>query len=197
MFQSRNKDGVVLEVVELLSKFIGDLEYPWDKNRSFNELYVPVSVLYPNKIIIVYSMDKFREDVQREDGEVMKRKVSNIDQARGFGGKFGIEEDRMDKSAVGHDYQVIDELAMEVSVYPSFPILVISIQNNIHILFLNSKVKLEKHASQKDYSTGFGGKYGVQEGSKDKVRYCCTSSLNVMIPNVSSSYIHSSFYSQY
>ena len=65
-------------------------------------------------------MDKFREDVQREDGEVMKRKVSNIDQARGFGGKFGIEEDRMDKSAVGHDYQVIDELAMEVSVLISY-----------------------------------------------------------------------------
>ena len=64
-------------------------------------------------------MDKFREDVQREDEEVMKRKVSNIDQARGFGGKFGIEEDRMDKSAVGHDYQVFDELPMEVTVYRS------------------------------------------------------------------------------
>ena len=63
-------------------------------------------------------MDKFREDVQREDEEVMKRKVSNIDQARGFGGKFGIEEDRMDKSAVGHDYQVFIE-PMEVSVYRS------------------------------------------------------------------------------
>ena len=32
------------------------------------------------------------------------------------------------------------------------------------------KVKLEKHASQKDYATGFGGKYGVQEERKDKVR---------------------------
>ena len=51
-------------------------------------------------------MDQFRADVQREDAEIMKRKVSNIDQARGFGGKFGIEKDRMDKSAVGHDYQV-------------------------------------------------------------------------------------------
>ena len=112
MFQSRNRDGVVLEVVELLSKYIGDLEYSWD--------YVPVSDLHPNKTIIVYSMDKFREDVQREDDEVMKRKVSNIDQARGFGGKFGIEEDRMDKSAVGHDYQVFDELAMDVS-FNHFP----------------------------------------------------------------------------
>lgn len=30
-------------------------------------------------------------------------------------------------------------------------------------------VKLEKHASQKDYSTGFGGKFGVQSDRKDKV----------------------------
>ena len=51
-------------------------------------------------------MNEFRADVQRENLEVTKRKVSDIDQARGFGGKFGIEEDRMDKSAVGHDYQV-------------------------------------------------------------------------------------------
>ena len=56
-----------------------------------------------------------------------------------------------------------------------------SIRNNFPILFLNFKVKLEKHASQKDYSTGFGGKYGVQEGSKDKVRLFSTSLLNVMI----------------
>ena len=59
-----------------------------------------------NDIKYFFSMDKFREDVQKEDEEVMKRKVSQIDQARGFGGKFGVEQDRMDKSAVGHDYQV-------------------------------------------------------------------------------------------
>ena len=68
-----------------------------------------------------------------------------------------------------------------------------SIRNNVPILFLNFKVKLEKHASQKDYSTGFGGKYGVQEGSKDKVRSYYTSSLNVMIPKTP---IYSSFHSQ-
>ena len=53
-------------------------------------------------------MDKFREEVQLEDKQVNKRKVSDIDQARGFGGKFGIEKDRMDQSAVGHDYQAIE-----------------------------------------------------------------------------------------
>ena len=29
--------------------------------------------------------------------------------------------------------------------------------------------KLEKHESQRDYSTGFGGKFGVQTDRKDKV----------------------------
>ena len=28
--------------------------------------------------------------------------------------------------------------------------------------------KVEKHDSQKDYKTGFGGKFGVQQGSMDK-----------------------------
>lgn len=32
---------------------------------------------------------------------------------------------------------------------------------------------LQKHASQKDYATGFGGKYGVQKDRVDKVRDHC------------------------
>ncbi|VDQ16786.1 unnamed protein product [Trichobilharzia regenti] len=31
------------------------------------------------------------------------------------------------------------------------------------------KETTEKHSSQKDYSTGFGGKYGVQKDRQDKV----------------------------
>jgi hypothetical protein len=30
------------------------------------------------------------------------------------------------------------------------------------------KEKIEKHASQKDYATGFGGKFGVQTDRQDK-----------------------------
>jgi cortactin len=51
---------------------------------------------------------------------------------QGYGGKFGVQKDRMDKSALGHDYVG----------------------------------KVEKHGSQKDYSDGFGGKYG--KGNMDK-----------------------------
>uniref|UniRef100_A0A8C9ER26 Cortactin n=1 Tax=Pavo cristatus TaxID=9049 RepID=A0A8C9ER26_PAVCR len=52
----------------------------------------------------------------------------------GFGGKYGVQADRVDKSAVGFDYQG----------------------------------KTEKHESQKDYSKGFGGKYGVDKDKVDK-----------------------------
>ena len=50
--------------------------------------------------------------------------------------RFGVEKDRMDKSAVGHEYEG----------------------------------KTDKHASQRDYAAGFGGKYGVQKDRIDKVR---------------------------
>ncbi len=55
--------------------------------------------------------------------------------------RFGVEKDRMDKAAVGHEYEG----------------------------------KTDKHASQKDYAAGFGGKYGVQKDRIDKVWKCVKS----------------------
>jgi cortactin len=53
-------------------------------------------------------MDQFRAEIQKEDAEHIKRKLSEdgYNLSRGYGGKFGVEKDRMDKSAMGHDYQV-------------------------------------------------------------------------------------------
>ncbi|KAM7363328.1 cortactin isoform 2-T2 [Cochliomyia hominivorax] len=79
-------------------------------------------------------MDKLREETEKADQEKKRKQLEEINPGYGYGGKFGVQTDRMDKSAVGHDYQG----------------------------------KVEKHASQKDYSTGFGGKFGVQEDRKDK-----------------------------
>ncbi|CAG0879959.1 unnamed protein product [Darwinula stevensoni] len=80
-------------------------------------------------------MKQFREEIQKDDAELKRKQMEAGPQASfGYGGKFGVETDRMDKCAKGHD----------------------------HI------EKLEKHASQKDYSTGFGGKYGVQADRVDK-----------------------------
>lgn len=81
-------------------------------------------------------MAKLRRETEEADALKKKKElIEGPNAAFGYGGKFGVEKDRMDQSAVGHDYIG----------------------------------KVEKHASQKDYSTGFGGKYGVQSDRVDKV----------------------------
>ena len=83
-----------------------------------------------------FSMEKLRRET--EEADAIKKKKALIEGPNasfGYGGKFGIEKDRMDQSAVGHDYAG----------------------------------KVEKHQSQKDYSSGFGGKFGVQSDRVDKV----------------------------
>ena len=56
----------------------------------------------------IASMDQLREEIKQEDVAHIKKKMSEdgYNLSRGYGGKFGVEADRMDKSAVGHDYQV-------------------------------------------------------------------------------------------
>lgn len=81
-------------------------------------------------------MLKLRRETEEADNEKKKKAlIEGPNPSFGYGGKFGVEKDRMDQSAVGHDYAP----------------------------------KLEKHASQKDYSTGFGGKFGIQSDRVDKV----------------------------
>ncbi len=52
-----------------------------------------------------HSMEQMREEVARDDADI-KRKLSEAGPkaSHGYGGKFGVEADRMDKSAVGHEY---------------------------------------------------------------------------------------------
>ena len=62
-----------------------------------------------NYIYFFYSMDDFRAQVKEEDKQMQQKKLSSAEggysASHGYGGKFGVEKDRMDKSAVGHDYQ--------------------------------------------------------------------------------------------
>lgn len=82
-------------------------------------------------------MEKLIEETKEADA--FKKKKAQEDGADnaafGYGGKFGVQKDRMDASAVGNEYVG----------------------------------KVEKHASQKDYSSGFGGKFGLQSDRVDKV----------------------------
>lgn len=54
-----------------------------------------------------FSMDKFREEVRQESDAAIKKKASLDPSSRGYGGKFGVESDRMDKSALGKDFNLL------------------------------------------------------------------------------------------
>lgn len=50
-------------------------------------------------------MSKLREETTKAyELQKQKQKENAPNASYGYGGKFGIEKDRMDKSAVGHDY---------------------------------------------------------------------------------------------
>lgn len=81
---------------------------------------------------------------------------SQTDAAKGFGGKFGVQTDRVDKV----------RLLQQNNHHP---------QIKLFLFFFKSAVgwdyqeKLGKHESQTDGSIGFGGKFGVQTDRIDKV----------------------------
>lgn len=51
-------------------------------------------------------MEKLRRETEEADAYKKKKMLdeSEHNPARGYGGKFGVEKDRMDRSAVGHEY---------------------------------------------------------------------------------------------
>lgn len=49
-------------------------------------------------------MTQLRAETEKADAELKKKEIEIKNPGHGYGGKFGVEKDRMDKSAVGHDY---------------------------------------------------------------------------------------------
>ncbi|KAB0401101.1 hypothetical protein E2I00_019568, partial [Balaenoptera physalus] len=115
---------------------------------------------------------KLRENVFQEHQTLKEKELETGPKAsHGYGGKFGVEQDRMDKSAVGHEYQ--SKLSKHCSQVDSvrgfggkFGVQVDRVDQSA--VGFEYQGKTEKHASQKDYSSGFGGKYGVQSDRVDK-----------------------------
>ncbi|XP_073397864.1 src substrate cortactin isoform X3 [Dendrobates tinctorius] len=113
-----------------------------------------------------------RENVSQEHQSLKKQELDEGPKAsHGYGGRFGVEQDRMDKSAVGHEYQA--KLAKHCSQLDSvkgfggkFGVQTDRVDQSA--MSFEYQGKTEKHASQKDYTSGFGGKYGVQADRVDK-----------------------------
>lgn len=115
------------------------------------------------------NMQQLREETEQADAA--KKQKDGPKSSHGYGGKFGVEKDRMDKSAVGHDHiEKVEKHASQKDHSTGFggKFGVQTDRIDKCAATWDYKEKLEKHASQKDYSTGFGGKFGVQKDRVDK-----------------------------
>ena len=108
-----------------------------------------------------------------EDEKVKKQfqHESQTDSAKGFGGKYGVQTDRVDKASVGWDYQEkLQKHASQKDYATGFggKYGVQKDRVDKSAVGWEHKEKVVKHESQTDYSRGFGGKFGVESDKKDK-----------------------------
>uniref|UniRef100_A0A673U5G0 Hematopoietic lineage cell-specific protein n=1 Tax=Suricata suricatta TaxID=37032 RepID=A0A673U5G0_SURSU len=108
-----------------------------------------------------------------EEHDILKKKEmeSGPKASHGYGGRFGVERDRMDKSAVGHEYVAeVEKHSSQTDAARGFggKYGVEKDRADKSAVGFDYKGEVEKHASQKDYAKGFGGQYGIQKDRVDK-----------------------------
>lgn len=116
-------------------------------------------------------MAKLREETEKSDADKKKKLLEDQNAGYGYGGKFGLEKDRMDQSAVGNDYVAkVDKHGSQLDHSKGFggKFGVQSDRVDKSAVGWDHIEKVDKHGSQLDHSKGFGGKFGVQEDRKDK-----------------------------
>uniref|UniRef100_A0A8C9RHP3 Hematopoietic cell-specific Lyn substrate 1 n=1 Tax=Scleropages formosus TaxID=113540 RepID=A0A8C9RHP3_SCLFO len=118
------------------------------------------------------SVAELRQKVSIEHEKVKKKELEQAPKASyGYGGKFGVEKDRMDKMAVGHGYVAqVEQHSSQTDAARGFggKFGVQKDRVDKSAVGFEYKGNVEQHASQKDYSKGFGGKYGVEKEKVDK-----------------------------
>ncbi|XP_078002857.1 hematopoietic lineage cell-specific protein isoform X2 [Phascolarctos cinereus] len=108
-----------------------------------------------------------------EEHDVLKKKEleAGPKASHGYGGRFGVERDRMDKSALGHEYVAdVEKHSSQTDAAKGFggKYGVERDRADKSAVGFDYKGEVEKHTSQKDYSRGFGGRYGVEKDKLDK-----------------------------
>ncbi|KHJ80106.1 repeat in HS1/Cortactin [Oesophagostomum dentatum] len=119
-----------------------------------------------------FSVEKLRQEALVADKIQQEKKLEQMPKAsEGYGGKFGVMTDRMDKAAVSFDYKgKVEAHASQKDYAVGFggKYGVQTDRKDKSAAGWDEKVELSKHASQKDASTGYGGRFGVQKDRKDK-----------------------------
>lgn len=82
-----------------------------------------------------------------------------LDYAKGFGGKYGVEKDKVDKAALGYDYKgETEKHQSQKGEFGTQRSLLCFVPSSFMFYILFSS----------DYSKGFGGKFGVEKEKVDK-----------------------------
>ncbi|KAM4747949.1 src substrate cortactin-like [Rhinophrynus dorsalis] len=117
-------------------------------------------------------INKLRSNVSKEHEHLKKKELQDGPQASyGYGGKFGTEKDRMDKSALGHEYRAEQEKhSSQTDAAKGFggKYGVQKDRTDKSAVGFDYKAQVQQHSSQQDYAKGFGGRYGVQSDRVDK-----------------------------
>ncbi|XP_034855954.1 hematopoietic lineage cell-specific protein isoform X3 [Mirounga leonina] len=118
------------------------------------------------------NIHQLRNKVSEEHDSLKKKEMEAGPKAsHGYGGRFGVERDRMDKSAVGHEYVAeVEKHSSQTDAAKGFggKYGVEKDRADKSAVGFDYKGEVEKHASQKDYAKGFGGQYGIQKDRVDK-----------------------------
>ncbi|KJH49966.1 repeat in HS1/Cortactin [Dictyocaulus viviparus] len=119
-----------------------------------------------------FNMEKLRQEALSAEKIQQEKKLSEMPKAsEGYGGKFGVMTDRMDKAAVSFDYKgEVEAHASQRDYSLGFggKFGVQKDRKDKSAAGWDERVELSKHESQKDASTGYGGRFGVQKDRKDR-----------------------------
>nr|XP_057933972.1 src substrate protein p85-like [Doryrhamphus excisus] len=116
------------------------------------------------------SVAELRHTVAAEHQQV-KHQEETAKASYGYGGRFGVERDRMDKVAVGHDYVArVEQHSSQKDAARGFGGKFGLEEDRVDksALGFEYKGRVQQHTSQTDHSKGFGGKYGVEKDKVDK-----------------------------
>ncbi|CAO1387087.1 unnamed protein product [Diamesa tonsa] len=118
-------------------------------------------------------MKALREETENADKLNKKKFIedSGITGSVGYGGKFGVMKDRMDKCAVGHDYVgKVEKHESQTDHKKGFggKFGIETDRMDKCAVGHDYVAKVEKHESQTDHKKGFGGKFGIETDRMDK-----------------------------
>uniref|UniRef100_A0AAF5DPD8 SH3 domain-containing protein n=2 Tax=Strongyloides stercoralis TaxID=6248 RepID=A0AAF5DPD8_STRER len=119
-----------------------------------------------------FDVSQLRSEVVQADEVIKKKQYETMPKASdGYGGKFGIQKDRVDNCAVDFSYDGKVEAHVSQKDYKTGFGGKFGIQKDRQdksAASWDEKIEVPKHESQNDYKYGFGGQFGVQNDRQDK-----------------------------